>query len=168
MSQRVWGRAPRRSSRELGLGLLLQAVEGAAKGIVQFRRLDDPIIIMRPRRITHRRRSGRQFRRGAKVRVVVAHVDVWTAANSTFDSRIALGPIGGVKARTRISQIRNHGDRRAPLLPPVARTRQRPAESPQITPAAGRLANLPQRPAPSPAPHNRKSTWEAGSRRRRR
>lgn len=125
-------------------GFFCQAIEVPAEGLVHISMLDDDQYHFDA--AAHQlsgRRAGGQFRLGARVKVVVAHVDV---DRRQLDFRLV-----GSRAARSIK------DRRGVPPKPGA-----PSQRPRGRPAAG----APARPAAPPVPHNRNRPGKQRRRRR--
>src|SRR5262249_41517706 len=142
-----------------GWGFFCQAVEVPAEGLVHVSTLDDDQYYFEAAALQLTgRRSGRQFRLGAKVRVVVAHVDV---NRRQLDFRLAgsrSAPVG--KERGRIESGSG-------LPAPAARVVPSGGRPGGGRPGSGKPAGRPPRhPTGSPTRHDSKR-HKKGRRRRR-
>ncbi|HEY2253686.1 MAG TPA: S1 RNA-binding domain-containing protein, partial [Planctomycetaceae bacterium] len=131
-------------------GFFCQAVEIPAEGLVHVSTLDDDNYRYDPAaHLLEGRRAGRQYRMGASVRVVVAHVDV---DRRQLDFRLA-----GTRSARSINQRGAGGSKQV-----VSKSGMRPRAS-QGKPAAG----APAAPTESRLPHNRNKPSKSRRRRRR-
>lgn len=133
-------------------GFFCQAVEVPAEGLVHVSTLDDDQYYYEAgaHQLTGRR-SGRQYRLGARVRVIVAHVDV---DRRKLDMRLA----GSAAARSAKDRARPGAK---PTAPPPAREGYRSAKS-----GTGKPGESASPGATPRVPHNRNRRGKQGRQRR--